>query len=43
METKTEQYKERLAHLKGLPLVDKNIRVAGIVTEFIESKHRTFK
>lgn len=39
METKTEQYKERLAHLKGLPLVDKNIRVAGIVTEFIESKH----
>lgn len=39
MENKTEEYKEKLARLKGLPLAEKNIRVAGLVTEYIESKH----
>lgn len=39
MENKTEKYKEKLALLKDLPLVEKNIRVAGIVTEYIENKH----
>ncbi|EIM05010.1 hypothetical protein A1A1_18432 [Planococcus antarcticus DSM 14505] len=39
MENKTEQYREKLAKLKDLPLVEKNIRVAGIVTEYVERKH----
>lgn len=39
MENKIEQYKEKLAHLKDLPLAEKNIRVAGLVTEYIENKH----
>lgn len=25
--------------LKDLPLAEKNIRVAGLVTEYVESKH----
>ena len=39
MENKTEKYRGKLAQLKDLPLAEKNIRVAGIVTEYIESKH----
>lgn len=38
MENKAEQYREKLLHLSGLPLADKNIRVAGIVTEYVEMK-----
>lgn len=39
MENRAELYREKLARLKDLPLAEKNIRVAGLVTEYIEGKH----
>jgi hypothetical protein len=43
MEYKTEQYKEKLLKLKGLPLPEKNIRAAGIITEYVERKDPRLK